>query len=238
MRIIIRLLLFVFIFSSCSTQDQMVNDLLSKSLSAHGGFGNYSNLKDLHYRKTTYTVNTSNTITDTLKQTISHPRYDATYLQYSSKGSDIAVFHSDNEFTLNIDGKLIRDNGLIEEHRSMVDGAKFVFFQPFKLKDQAAQISYQSIRELALPGGAKNVHHLQVTYKESSDVWHFFIDTNSYQLVANAVKHNDKMSLITNDAMQWYKGLLVHQKRTSYLSNNDFILLHPQAFYDYEMIKE
>ena len=236
MHIISRLLLLVVIINSCTSGDQVVNDLLNNSISAHGGFGNYSNLKELNYRKTTYTVNTSNIITDTLVQNVRHPQFGITYLHYQSKGLDIEAYHDNNVFTLHRDGQLIEEGELIKQHRSMVDGVKFVFFQPFKLKDQGAQIRHQGVRELALPGGARKVHHLKVTYKGASDSWHFFLDTSNYQVVANAVKHDDKMSLITNDAMQWYKGLLVHQKRTSYLSNDDFILLRPQAFYDYEMI--
>jgi hypothetical protein len=55
-------------------------------------------------------------------------------------------------------------------------------------------------------------------------------------VVANAVLHEGKMSLIVNDSLQWHKNMLVHHYRTSYLSNTNFELIRPQARYLYTML--
>lgn len=65
---------------------------------------------------------------------------------------------------------------------------------------------------------------------------YFFFDLNTLQVRANAVWHNEKMSLILNEEMQWHHGLLLHHKRTSYLSNQNFELIRPQVTYTYEML--
>lgn len=227
-----------FITFSCSGTLSVEEEVLQDALHAHGSLEAYHTLKNLSYLKISYTSEADGSIIDTLEQRISHPRFNETYLAYSKGGVVFEVSHLDDQLSLLQDGTPVNDSLLIEQHQSTVDGAKFVFFQPFKLKDETAHLSYQGVRSLELSRGNVNVHHLKVTYSGASDTWHFFIDTNSYQVVANAVKHNDKMSLITNDSMQWHQGLLVHHKRTSYLSNDAFEFIHPQAFYDYEMIKE
>jgi hypothetical protein len=232
------LVAITFFTFSCSETLSVEEEVLQDALDTHGGLEAYHNFKDLSYLKTTYTTEANGSIRDTLEQRINHPRFNDTYLTYSKEGAVYEVSHLDNQLSLLQDSTPVNDSLIIEQHQSSVDGAKFVFFQPFKLKDEKAHLSYQGVRNLELSRGTFNVHHLEVTYKGSSDTWYFFIDTKSYQVVANAVKHNDKMSLITNDSMQWHQGLLVHHKRTSYLSNDAFESIHPQAFYDYEMIKE
>ncbi len=230
------LLAITFFIFSCSETISVEEEVLQDAFDAHGGIEAYYNLKNFSYLKISYTSEAEGTIRDTLEQRISHPLFNDTYLTYSKEGVVYEVSHLGNQLSLLQDGTPVNDSLLVEQHQSTVDGAKFVFFQPFKLKDKKAQLSYQGVRILELGKGTKKVHHLKVTYKGSSDTWHFFIDTNNHQVVANAVKHNEKMSLITNDSMQWHQGLLVHRKRTSYLSNDAFESIHPQAFYDYVML--
>ena len=222
----------------CLPSHLVESDLVNASIKAHGGYEAYLNLKDFNYLKTTLTSRTDGALQDTLLQAISLPRLDETYLQYHKDNLNYETHQYRGTTELLKEGLNIKDSLLIAEHRRIVDGANFVFFQPFKLKDRKAQLRYQGVIDLPLAEHTTQVHHLKVAFEGSSDTWHFFLDTEDHRVVANAVDHNGKMSLITNDSMQWHQGLLVHKSRTSYLSNEDFEIIRPQATYEYEMISQ
>lgn len=222
----------------CAPSHSVESDLVNASIETHGGYEAYLNLKDFNYLKTTLTPRPEGTSQDTLLQAISLPRFDETYLRYQKDNLNYEIHQYGATTELLKEGITIKDSLLISEHRHIIDGANFVFFQPFKLKDRKAQFRYQGVIDLPFAEQTIRVHHLKVAFEGSSDTWHFFLDTEDHRVVANAVDHNGKMSLITNDAMQWHQGLLVHKARTSYLSNLDFELIRPQASYEYEMVSE
>jgi len=222
----------------CAPSHSVESDLVNASIEAHGGYETYLNLKDFNYLKITLTPRPDGASQDTLLQAISLPRLDETYLRYHKDNLNYEIHQYGATTELLIEGLSNKDSLLIAEHRRIVDGANFVFFQPFKLKDRKAQLYYQGIIDLPLAEQTIRVHHLKAAFEGSSDTWHFLLDTEDHRVVANAVDHNGKMSLITNDAMQWHQGLLVHKARTSYLSKEDFELIRPQAFYEYEMVSQ
>ena len=56
----------------------------------------------------------------------------------------------------------------------MIEGANFVFFQPFKLKDKGTQIEYLGLRGTSF--SEKPLEQIRVTYPNSNDIWYFFFD--------------------------------------------------------------
>jgi hypothetical protein len=116
----------------------------------------------------------------------------------------------------------------------MIEGANFVFFQPFKLKDKGTQIEYLGLRGTSF--SEKPLEQIRVTYPNSNDIWYFFFDQETKYVLANAVDHSGKISLILNDSLQWHKNLFVHSRRRSFLSNSNFELIRLQASYKYKML--
>jgi len=68
--VICRLLLIILLtgLGGCSTQKSQGESLVEKSILAHGGLKNYSNLQDFRYEKTSYTLDAQEIINDTLVQ--------------------------------------------------------------------------------------------------------------------------------------------------------------------------
>ena len=214
------------ILGGCSTPKSQGEVVVEESILAHGGLNNYANLQDFRYEKTSYTRDAQEVINDTLIQQFEIPRLGTTIL--ITEDSLRITLQNEN---IQTSKELNSDQ---QNYKSIVEGANFVFFQPFKLKDKGAQIEYLGLKS---PGFSEEpLEQIRVTYPNSSDIWYFFFDYETKHVVANAVDHDGKVSLILNDSLQWHKNLFVHSRRRSFLSNSNFELIRLQASYKYKML--
>lgn len=232
---LIRLLL-PLLFTSCANNEVKTNQSIENSIAAHGGYQNFEHLENLSYRKTTYVLNEEGQPIDSLIQTFIHPSINQTQLAYIQHDISYFAEMQNESLTLFVDDQPSEETSLLLTHKNLIDAANFIFFQPFKLRDQKAVFTDHGIKQLKISERLTPLRVIGVNYSESNDRWYFFFDPNTFQVRANAVWHIEKMSLILNEEMQWHHGLLVHHKRTSYLSNQDFELIRPQASYTYEML--
>ena len=225
---IYRLLLIILLagLSGCSTQKSQGESLVEKSILAHGDLKNYSNLQDFRYEKRSYTLDAQKIINDTLVQQFEIPRFGTT------------ILITEDSLRITLQNEIIQTSKQLDSdqqnYKSMIVGANFVFFQPFKLKDKGTQIEYLGLRGTSF--SEKPLEQIRVTYPNSNDIWYFFFDHETKHVLANAVDHNGKISLILNDSLQWHKNMFVHSRRRSFLSNSNFELIRLQASYKYKML--
>ena len=225
---IYRIVLIVLLASlgGCSTQKSQGESLVEESILAHGGLNNYTNLQGFRYEKTSYTLDAQEVITDTLVQQFEIPRFGTTIL--ITEDSLRITLQNEN---IQTSKPSVSDQ---QNYKGIIEGANFVFFQPFKLKDKEAQIEYLGLMNPSF--SEKTLEQIRVTYPNSKDIWYFFFDHETKHVLANAVDHNGKISLILNDSLQWHKNLFVHNRRRSFLSNSNFELIRLQASYKYKML--
>lgn len=225
---IYRIVFIVFLASlgGCSTQKSQGELLVEESILAHGGLNNYTNLRDFRYEKTSYSLDAQEIISDTLVQQFELPRFGTTIL-ITEDSLRITLQNENIQTSKQLDSDQ-------QNYKSIIEGANFVFFQPFKLKDKEAQIEYLGLRSSGF--SKKPLEQIRVTYPNSNDIWYFFFDQETKYVLANAVDHNGKISLILNDSLQWHKNLFVHSRRRSFLSNSNFELIQLQASYKYKML--
>jgi hypothetical protein len=226
--VIYRIVLIVLLASlgGCSTQKSQGESLVEESILAHGGLNNYTNLQGFRYEKTSYTLDAQEVITDTLVQQFEIPRFGTTIL--ITEDSLRITLQNEN---IQTSKPLVSDQ---QNYKGIIEGANFVFFQPFKLRDKEAQIEYLGLMNPSF--SEKTLEQIRVTYPNSKDIWYFFFDHETKHVLANAVDHNGKISLILNDSLQWHKNLFVHSRRRSFLSNSNFELIRLQASYKYKML--
>ena len=225
---IYRIVLIVLLASlgGCSTQKSQGESLVEESILAHGGLNNYTNLQDFRYEKTSYTLDAQKITNDTLVQQFEIPRFGTTIL-ITEDSLRITLQNENIQTSKQLDSDQ-------QNYKGIIEGANFVFFQPFKLKDKEAQIEYLGLRSSGF--SVKPLEQIRVTYPNSNDIWYFFFDQETKYVLANAVDHNGKISLILNDSLQWHKNLFVHSRRRSFLSNSNFELIRLQASYKYKML--
>jgi hypothetical protein len=111
-----------------------------------------------------------------------------------------------------------------------------VFWQPYKLLDKQAKIIYKGIDVLSFNN--KKYHVIQVTYPKDTegDLWHYYIDINSFKLSATEINHNNKISFINNELVETKTGLSLNKTRKSYYLNNKREIKYLRADYLYSII--
>ncbi len=210
----------------CSSPKSQGELVVEESILAHGGWNNYTNLQDFRYEKTSYTLDAQEIINDTLVQQFEIPQLGTT------------ILITEDSLRIKLQNEIIKTSKPLgndqQNYKNIIEGANFVFFQPFKLKDKGAQIEYLGLRSPSF--SEKPLEQIRVTYPNSNDIWYFFFDHETKYVLANAVNHKGKISLILNDSLQWHKNLLVHSRRRSFISNSNFELIRLQASYKYKML--
>ena len=165
---ICRLLLIILLagLGGCSTQKSQGESLVEKSILAHGDLKNYSNLQDFRYEKRSYTLDAQKIINDTLVQQFEIPRFGTT------------ILITEDSLRITLQNEIIQTSNQLDSdqqnYKSMIVGANFVFFQPFKLKDKGIQIEYLGLRSPSF--SEKSLEQIRVIYLNSNDIWYFFFD--------------------------------------------------------------
>ncbi|WP_373397599.1 hypothetical protein V8V91_24095 [Algoriphagus halophilus] len=74
---------------------------------------------------------------------------------------------------------------------------------------------------------------VRVDYGPEEDVWWYYFDPVSYQMLGNEVQLKDHRSLVENDTMEQAGPFLLYGKRTSYRINEKGEKLYVRAEYQY-----
>lgn len=223
------LLFSLFFLNSISAQNEKINEILIKSLNAHGG-ENLNKIKKIKYLKTTFTYDDLGNVKKQIKQIITH-KFDPYKTEIESNNKTLK---SDGIITEIIEnGKIVSDFESLNKAKSTINGAFYVFWQPMKLKDDGTIIKYMGATTLP---NKKKVYSLEVSYLSGSDTWNFYFDSNSYLLVASEVNHNNKVSLIYTTGFNTTDNGIFHHKRESYKLTENRSKLSIQASYIYNIL--
>lgn len=229
------MLICVFVLGCKQEEKLTARRIVEQSIEVHGGLEKWNSAKTLSFDKTTTLFNKDGSVESTTMQQQSFQ------LQPKLKGEIVSFNKSING--LYYDGerfmKRIKDsiytitNPLeLERMKNSFFAAHFVVCQPFKLLDEGAILKFTGIEEM----DGKQVNVVAVSYKndtETSDEWTYYFDVNTYQLVANRVKHNANISLIKNLKFDNQSGLVFNAHRESYTlkASGDTDYLRAEFFY-------
>lgn len=213
-------------------QPQTVTRLDKAAIEAHGG-SLYQTVKKIHYIKKIWSLSKTG---DTLSEnTEKHwVDFDKNYarIAWTQNGIQWQAIGAKEGVRLIANDSLVNDSIALKKVRRRLDGAQFVFWQPFKYVKDGGQKNYKGMRTLF--NGWK-VHEIEVTYPNSNDRWSFFFDHTNNRLRATGVLHNNRYSLITNDQQEGDTGLYLHQQRSSYFTDSLFRPQRKSTLYSYDL---
>jgi len=232
--LILPLLLVFLLVNQCKPPDS-ATALLHKSLEAHGGKALWEQVATISYTKTTTLYTETGAVEKTIQQ--QHQNQLSPFGATQTWSTPEGTYRADlapNAFTLSLNDTPVDDATAIAAALESIHSAFYVFWQPYKLLDTAAQLEYIGPKTLF---NQREALVPKVTYPtlDTTDVWHYLFDPNTYRLIATAVEHNGKISLITNDAYETQTGLFLNRKRSSYFVDKDFNPHYRRASYDYKV---
>lgn len=188
-------------------------EIVAQSIEAHG-FS--KQLDSLTYNKTTQLFYPDGSLEKKVIQRhrISWKPFTYFIEQNTENESKITLFKNGRYF-LSINGAKDDLTQGINKAEEAIKTAYFVFWQPAKLDDSKADIKYIGQRKINEEILAEAVG---VTYpkSDSTDEWIFYFDPKTKLNLGYSVKHNDRWSLILNDAFHFDHAPILVKKRRSF----------------------
>lgn len=229
--------------SSCTSPQQQesttaknsAQQLLEKTVAAHGGLERFSKLKTLHYKKDFTLYDAEGQTEKTFKQVHSYDYVQKQFSISSIQGADTIVS------SLNAGQYSRTKNGQAAEASSSsieksMNSAFYVLGVPFNLHDAGVELSQE---ENILVDGKEylllSAHYNSDAHANhsSSEPWQFYIDKKDNLIRKNWVQSSDHINVVENLSFEEVGGLLLHQKRRSYRVDSLRTKLFLRAEYHY-----
>ena len=219
---------FIFAFVGCQAPPT-ASTILHRSIQAHG-FD--QSLENLSYYKTTQLFYPDGTLEKEMAQTHS---IQWRPFEYHIKDEKQQLIRKGNSIFKQIDSLTIEEKQELEASKNALNAAYFVFWQPAKLLDKKAVLTYKGKKKLQ---GKKQVDVLEVAYPESSstDRWEFYFDPSSYLNLGYSVQHNGRWSLILNDEFHDQHRPILVKKRRSFFVDRLAQKTVLRATYSYDLL--
>ncbi len=229
--------LCVIVFSCEQEQKLTAQNIVARSIEAHGGLDLWKEAKSLSFDKSTILFKRNGSIEKEIKQRQEfqlQPKLTGTFHDLKLIGNQ--GFHYDGETYWKMANDSVwevSDSLEMSNLKNTLMAAHYVVCQPFKLLDANAILNYKGVEEM----DDKRVHAIEVSYKgdlENSDQWIFYFEVESFKLIANKVKHNTNISLIKNLSFDKSSGMMFNAHRKSYTLTEEGTIDYLRAEYLYE----
>ncbi len=214
------------------TAEQLIN----LSLEAHGGKDAWEAIEKISYSKQTILYDSLGTVES--NQTKVHaynfkPTFAAT-MTWREDSMGYSVSYSEEKTSLFINDSLVVDTALLEKFENEVRAAYYVYWMPYKLMDENAELKYEGMQKWPSEG---KVHKLEVSYPDSWNIWSYYFDPETYKLVGTEVYHEPTTSFIKNTKYETGTGLFLNAERQSYHIDEAGDILYKRADYFYTVLK-
>ena len=228
-----------FLFS-CQKTELTANQILKKSLKAHGGLELWQKIDTLSFTKRTILYNQEGVKE---KEIIQHQSFYGG-IPLHGKISSLGTEKSSISVINGVYTNSIRDSLIpITDHEikainNSFKSAYYVISQPFNLKESDALLVYK--KDTILNGEKTFV--VDVSYREDEnterpDQWTYFFNAKTFLVVAAKVFHSPTISFIKNTKFNTKTPFVFNSERVSVFMNNDGTEDYTRAAYFYSNYK-
>jgi len=219
-------------------EDKEVKRLLTKVFKSSGGWDQWNGRRSLRFKKHFILYdslgNTENEVLQKHRYAY-RPKYDID-ISWTKEGALHRLNYRDQKTVKTIDG----EPDITAEPDALLNSvlsATFVMDIPFNLRDPGIAFTYLG-RDILENG--EEVEVLQAIFDSeeqdnhsTSDVWTYYFEKSTYQLLGYLVQHADHFSYVKNLTSQKLNGFIFPKTRKSWRVTPDREILYLRAAYEY-----
>ena len=205
--------------------DTEAGDIVRKAIAKAGGWDNWKTKENFSfYKKITY-LDSIGQIERSIKQKHTYQLKDGfkARLEWKVGEDDMLIINDGTEAKKYKNGQELTDEKSIREAWNSSYGSHYVIGIPYKLSDPGVSLTYEGIDTITLD---RPVHSLKVDYAEGAGSsggmhqWYYYFDIQDYDLAGNYLDYGNGHSITTYEVFEEVSEHRLHNKRFSYISND------------------
>lgn len=219
---------------SCKPEkERKAHKIIKKAIEAHGGQKTWDQLELLKFKKKTTLLREDGSVESEMVQDIQFrliPYFEGSVSWESDDLMHIFFFDGAKSSYFVGENAVQNQDFLVSKKRDF-DALFYVIAQPWKLlEDEGALRTYEG--QKLIPSGV-NAEVVKVDYGPDEDLWWYYFDPVSFEMLGNEVQLSDHQSFVENNSMVKENPFLFYGERTSYRVDERGNKLYVRAKYGY-----
>jgi hypothetical protein len=229
-----------FLLNSCDTRDRQAVAIIEKSIEAHGGQKAWNQVQSISMVRDLWLFDENGAVESNARQENEFrlkPYFEAK-MSWEKDSLQHRVIFDGIKTQYWMGTNEIQNEGFLQSKKRDIDAAFYVLTKPFDLLDEGKNLTYEGKTEL--PGGIE-VETVKVVdgnpEDPNTDIWWYFFDPKSFEILAYKVKTTDHYSLVYNQGWDSSTGILLPAKRESFRVDALGNHLYRRALYAYGLYR-
>jgi hypothetical protein len=233
--------IFAVLFSfliSCSNRDKHAVSIIEKSIEAHGGKEAWEKAQTISMVRDLWLFDEDGNVESHARQENEFrlkPYFEAK-MSWEKDSIQHRVIFDGLKTQYWMGGNEIQNEGFLQSKKRDIDAAFYVLTKPFDLLGESKNLTYEGRSELS---GGISVETVKVVDGDPEDpnvdIWWYYFDPQSFEILAYKVKTTDHYSLVYNQGWDKSTGIVLPAKRESFRVDALGNHLYRRALYAYGM---
>ena len=217
-------------------------EVVRKAIEYAGGWDSWNNKKNFSFYKKITHLDSTGTIERSVRQ---HHRYQLgdefkARMEWQIGNDDFLIINNGMQAKKYKNGEELTDDKSKNEAWNSSYGSHYVIGMPYKLTDPGVTLIYEGIDSITLD---EPVHAVRVEYAEGAGstggmhLWYYYFDLDNYNLAGNYLDYGEGHSVTTYEVFEYVSDHRFHNKRYSYISNENKHRVMLRTVYENEEMK-
>lgn len=219
--------------------DNEAGDVIRQAIEYAGGWEEWAGKKSFSFYKVITYYDSTGAEERSLRQLHQYqlsPSFKAR-MSWENGGDNYLIINNGQQAWMYRNDELQIDQASKNQAWNSSFGSNYVVSMPFKLTDPGVILSYEGLDTLA---DGRIVESVKVEYEEGAGSsgglhhWWYYFEPETGDLSANFLDHGAGYSYTTYETFTTVDGIRIHQKRYSYITNEEKEPLYLRTVYENE----
>jgi hypothetical protein len=202
-----------------SWKDNKAEEIIKKSIEAHGGMNAWEDLQELNFKKLSVLYTSDGAVESEQDQRLNFrfkPYFEGS-IRWEKEGMLHVIKYDGIKTQYQMGENEVTNSDFLSAKKRDFDAAFYVMDKPFSLLKDGLHLTYEGIDTLR---DGQIVERIKIIDGDpndpNNDVWFYFFDLENYRLIAYQVKTDGHSSQVYNETFIQSSGLILPATRSSY----------------------